>query len=298
MKRLIKAGVLTLILVLSMFAPAAAAETKSAYPSATKLLLGSELKNVNAYNISGYNYYKLRDLAVLLKDTEKSFSVSYDGNTKKILIKTNEKYSGDDGTQEKISSSASVKATESSVAISCDGQDVTGVSVYNIEGYNFFKLRDVAKMINLGLGYDEETKIIMLSPSSGYVNITDAKFPLYDVGCFHMEEGYCGIYFSESEGTKGFIKDIEVVGVTISLDNSKMEAHPFREVPQDVISKVSESLKLEAVEGIYVDYPFKLGTYMEIRVYAKLSDNSGNTENHCYILTGNIDKYWDMYPDN
>lgn len=298
MKRLIKAGVLTLILVLSVLAPAAAAETKNAYPAATKLLLESELKSVNAYNINGYNYYKLRDLAVLLRDTEKSFSVGYDDSTKKILIKTNEKYSADGGSQDNFSSSASVKATESSVNISCDGQDVTGVSVYNITGYNYFKLRDVAKMINIGLGYDEETKIIMLSPSSSYVNITDAKFPLYDVGCFHMEDGYCGIYFSESNGTKGFIKDIEVVGVTVSVDNSKMEALPFREVPADVISKVSESLKLEAVDGIYVDYPFKLGTYMEIRVYAKLSDNSGNAENHCYILTGNIDKYWDMFPDN
>ena len=153
-------------------------------------------------------------------------------------------------------------------------------------------------MINVGIGYDEETQIIMISPSSGYINIQDSKFPLYDVGCFHMAEDYCGIYFSENDETRGVIKEIEVIGVTISADNAKMEADHYRSVPAEEISSVAQSLKLDAITGIYVDYPFKLNSYTEIRVYAKLTDNSGNTENHCYILTGTIDKYWDMYPDN
>ena len=298
MKKLMTAAALALILVISMFVPAAASSAKTAYPALTKLLLDGDIISVNAYNINGYNYYKLRDLAMLLKDSEKSFSVGYDDKSKKITIKTNEKYSPVGGELGENPSSGGVQALESQAKLSCNGEDATDISAYNVGGYNYFKLRDVAKLINVGIGYDEETRIIMISPSSGYINIQDAKFPLYDVGCFHMDEKYCGIYFSEGDGTKGVIKDIEVAGVTISVDNSQMETFPFREASPDVLAKVSENLKLEVVDGIYIDYPFKLGTYMEIRVYAKLSDNKGNSENHCYILTGNIDKYWDMYPNN
>ena len=152
-------------------------------------------------------------------------------------------------------------------------------------------------MVNVGIGYDEETRIITITPSTGYVSIQDAQFPLYDVGYFHMADTYCGIYFAENDQTRGVIKDVEVIGVTISESKSKMEGYTFRPVSVEDIAKVAENLKVDAISGVYVDYHFKLNTYVEIRVYAKLTDNSGNTENHCYILTGNIDNYWDMYPN-
>ena len=297
MKKFFKAG-LSVICAMSLFAVPAAAANKTAYPSMTKLLVDGKTVEVGAYNINGYNYYKLRDAAMILKDTEKSFSVGYDKESKKILINTNENYTPAGEEFQALTSSDGVTAIESKALVSCDYQDVSGLSVYNIGGYNYFKLRDVAKMVNVGIGYDEDTKIIMISPSSGYVSIQDTKFPLYDVGCFHMADSYCGIYFAANDETRSTIKDVEVIGVTISENNSKMEAFAYRPVSIEDIAKVAENLQVDAVSGIYVDYPFKLGSYMEIRVYAKLTDNAGNAENHCYILTGNVDNYWDMYPNN
>ena len=296
MKKFIKAG-LSVICALSLFAVPAAAASKTAYPSATKLLVNGKTVDVGAYNINGYNYYKLRDAAMILKDTEKSFSVGYDGESKKILINTNENYTPEGGEFEALTSSDGVNAIESKAQVTCNNEDVSGLSVYNINGYNYFKLRDVAKMVDVGIGYDEETKIIMISPSSSYVNIQESKFPLYDVGCFHMADSYCGLYFAANDETRGVIRNAEVIGVTISENNSKMEAFTYRPVSTEDIARVAENLNVDAVSGIYVDYPFKLNTYVEIRVYATLTDNNGSTENHCYIFTGNIENYWDMYPN-
>ena len=90
MKKFFKAG-LSVICAMSLFAVPAAAANKTAYPSMTKLLVDGKTVEVGAYNINGYNYYKLRDAAMILKDTEKSLSVGYDKESKKILINKNEK---------------------------------------------------------------------------------------------------------------------------------------------------------------------------------------------------------------
>lgn len=297
MKKFLKAGAVFLLAAAVSSVPALAASKKSAYPAAAKLMVGGEIFNVGAYNINGYNYFKLRDTAMILKDTEKSFSVDYNSEENKIILNTAEAYTPLGEEFAEITSSDAVSAIEADVKISCDGKDVSGVSAYNIDGYNYFKLRDVASIVNVEVGYDEETKVIVISPENGYINIKETKFPLYEVGCFHMGDSYCGIYFAENEETKENILNIEVIGATVSADNSKMEAFDYRKVPEKELEEAEKNLGIDIFDGVYVDYPFELGTYIEVRVYTKLTDKNSNTENHCYILTGDIEHYWDMYPD-
>ena len=51
-----------------------------------------------AYNIEGYNYFKLRDLAMALNRSNNKFSVTYNAALKKISLSTGSNYmpSGDE----------------------------------------------------------------------------------------------------------------------------------------------------------------------------------------------------------
>ena len=43
-------------------------------------------------------------------------------------------------------------------------------TTYNIGGNNYFKLRDVAKVLNIGVGYDTATKVITIDTKVDYTN--------------------------------------------------------------------------------------------------------------------------------
>ena len=50
-----------------------------------------------------------------------------------------------------------------------DGNNVS-FDAYNIGGNNYFKLRDVAKVLNIGVGYDTATKVITIDTKVDYTN--------------------------------------------------------------------------------------------------------------------------------
>ncbi|MDI3538126.1 MAG: hypothetical protein PWP12_471 [Bacillota bacterium] len=57
------------------------------------------------------------------------------------------------------------KATESKIYV--DGQEVKFVA-YNIGGYNYFKLRDIAKVLNFGVLWDGGNNAIKVDTSQTY----------------------------------------------------------------------------------------------------------------------------------
>ena len=38
----------------------------------------------------------------------------------------------------------------------------------NIGGSNYFKLRDLGRALNFGVGYDQTQRLVVLDPESGY----------------------------------------------------------------------------------------------------------------------------------
>ena len=62
----------------------------------------------------------------------------------------------------------SATAVPSPQTLMINGEPRTDLSAYNIGGHNFFKLRDLGKVLDFYVGYDEETKIVYLSGRSGY----------------------------------------------------------------------------------------------------------------------------------
>lgn len=133
------------------------------YPG-PKVVLSTQNLSVNGttvdcekYNIDGSNYFKLRDLAYLLRDTDSRFSVGYDSTSNTVTITTGEVYTPN-GSELVTGADKSATAKASRQSILIDGKEVSGLSVYNIGGNNYFKLRDLGEALGFDVGYDNATK--------------------------------------------------------------------------------------------------------------------------------------------
>lgn len=118
-------------------------------PIFSKILVNGQEINFDAYNIGGYTYFKLRDLAFVLNGTEKQFAVEWDGQA--IHIKSNMPYST---TGEELTSAPKTnKAIKSVATIYIDGQQAN-LDAYSINNFTYFKLRDIAEKIDFEVEWD------------------------------------------------------------------------------------------------------------------------------------------------
>ena len=118
------------------------------------------------YKIMGNNYFKLRDVAMMLNGSGKQFAVDYDDVTKSISITTGKPYEAIGGELTGAAAeTASASPTNNGIFI--DGESVT-LTVFKIGGANYFKLRDLGKALDFHVGYDDETKTVSISGAKGY----------------------------------------------------------------------------------------------------------------------------------
>ena len=166
MKKKLISLALALIMAISIFSVTASAVTAS--PSASTVYVNGAAKAFEAYNIGGANYFKLRDLAYVLNGTAKQFSVGYDNATKAITLRSGQPYVVSGGEMANGDGAAKT-ATPTPSRIYFDGKELN-LTVYNIGGANFFKLRDLMEVVNVYVGYDKATKAITLDTSKGYAS--------------------------------------------------------------------------------------------------------------------------------
>ena len=150
-------------------APAAApAGSVNAVPTSDKLYVDGVLQSPVVYKIGDSNYVKLRDVAKILSGTSKQFSVSYDAALGAVQVTRGQAYTPD-GSELLGQASGSTTAAVSSNPISVDGVKATSLSVYSIDGNNYFKLRDLGQVLNFYVGWDAETGSVILSGNMGYM---------------------------------------------------------------------------------------------------------------------------------
>jgi len=164
-----KAMALTLALAMCLTAlalPANAADTVTAQPTASIVYINGTAVAFEAYTIAGSNYFKLRDLAYALGGTPKQFAVGYDESTKAVTLTSGGAYTAV-GSEMAKGDGKPKSAMPTASRIYLDGRELS-LTVYNIGGSNFFKLRDLMEVLNVYVGYDEPTKAITLDTGRGY----------------------------------------------------------------------------------------------------------------------------------
>lgn len=133
--------------------------------SVQNLNVNGMAKKLNAYNISGSNFVKLRDIASMLSGTNKQFSVGYNEVTNAISLLSGGYYSSNGQENVKLKQAKEVMISIQTVTL--DNRAIT-MTAYNIDGNNYVMLRDLALMLNFGLSYNSATDTVQISTNSNY----------------------------------------------------------------------------------------------------------------------------------
>ena len=136
---------------------------------------GKNIK-INSYLIKKSNYIKIRDVAALLKDTPSKFMVDFDNETQKVIITKGKNQKEDFIYNEKIVEEKIVKTNKQKI-VDSDGNNIK-LNGYLIDGNNYFRLRDLAKVLEFGVAYDFSTQTVIIDSKDA--NIKD----IYEEGYF------------------------------------------------------------------------------------------------------------------
>lgn len=136
-----------------------------------KVLVNGVLTDFEAYNINGNNYFKLRDIAVVVSGTQKQFEVTWDADRRAINLVSNSNYTPS-GNELSKSDSTPKQATQNSSPIYKDG-NIINLTAYNIGGNNFFKLRDLTQAFNIGVTWDGATSTVGIDTTLDYMQASN-----------------------------------------------------------------------------------------------------------------------------
>ena len=139
---------------------------KLAVPTISTVYVNGEKTAFDSYNIDGYNYFKLRDLAYVLNGTQKQFEVKWIGDTMTVMLVTGESYTVVGGEMTgKGANNKNAELTHDRILL--DGEEASFVA-FRIESNNYFKLREIAEAFDFGVVWNDEDNSIYISTSGGY----------------------------------------------------------------------------------------------------------------------------------
>lgn len=132
-------------------------------PSTATITVDGVATTFEAYTIDGNNYVKLRDVAYALSGTSAQFDVGWDGTA--IYLADDLAYTAVGG--EMTGSATYTSGTLNQTMIYVDGV-ARPVMAYTIADNNFFKLRDVAQLMDFGVDWSQETGTVVIDSTVGY----------------------------------------------------------------------------------------------------------------------------------
>lgn len=134
--------------------------TLTAANSTAKLIVDGREVEVSGYMVNESNYYKIRDIAMVLRSTAARFDVTWDEYLGGIAIYRGQKYtivggelSGDRET--------ALNVSQNSAPVFVDGDEREMLS-YNINGNTYFKIRDISDMVGFSVDWDGDAQAVII----------------------------------------------------------------------------------------------------------------------------------------
>ena len=207
MKRKLTATILTAVMAVGVATPAFAAET--ANPTSSAIYVDGQKIDFEAYNINGNNYFKLRDVAWALSGTDTQFNVTWNDAEGVINLLSGEDY-GKNGALS-VGNGKVKSATLNTAPIMKDGSYVN-MTAYNIEGNNFFKLRDLGEQFGFNVGWNGTANAVTIDTDGVADTISEAQEE-QQAGAITIKEGQqssrpakAGDTIVKADGTKVVLK--------------------------------------------------------------------------------------------
>lgn len=167
MKKLI--SLLLVVITLLLFATTTArADSMTATKVELTVSVDGRIRSLDAYAINDYNYFKLRDIAYLLSSTPKRFEVTWDGSKNAINLITGKTYTAVGNELAMLPYWNNTKtAIPNTSTVLLDGKEIK-LTAYTIDGYNYFKLRDIASMFDFFVDWDSNYRTVIIETTFGY----------------------------------------------------------------------------------------------------------------------------------
>ena len=132
--------------------------------STHKVQVNGESVSPQAYNIDGYNYFKLRDVAYLLRGTASAFDVTWDSAKNAVNIVSGEDYTVIGG-EMTVASVSTLRVQESTSKVLLDGSGIS-IKGYNINGNNYYKIADVSGALGFTAAFESATRTVQITTPS------------------------------------------------------------------------------------------------------------------------------------
>ena len=130
----------------------------SATLSTANILINGAPASVGGYSVNDTNFFRIRDIAMLLRNTSSKFNVTWDEANQAISITPGEDYAVIGG--ELVSDvPEKIEVVENNTPIFVNGRQ-TAITAYNINGSSYFKIRDIADAVGFNIEWDGATQTI------------------------------------------------------------------------------------------------------------------------------------------
>ena len=156
------------------------AATATAVPTSSTVYVNGKAVKFESYTINGNNYFKLRDLAQVLRGTNKQFEVTWnsslighspDGFVDKggvVELTSNTPYTTVGG--ELNAGDGKTKTCNLSTSNIMKDGILVYPTAYMINGNNYFKLRDIGQIFDFGVEWDGSRNAIMIDTNKVYTS--------------------------------------------------------------------------------------------------------------------------------
>ena len=148
--------------VLSVTLVSAAAAAPKVAVSTHKFMVNGKSVAPQAYNVDGYNYFKLRDVAYLLTDTTAPFNVTWSPSQSTVVnLISGQKYQKVGG-ELSASTLSSLKVSSSTFKVLLDGSAVN-FRGYLINDNNYYSIADIAGAIGFEADWDNASRTVKIT---------------------------------------------------------------------------------------------------------------------------------------